>query len=252
MKKKTLNSYKRKIIVLGVLVFMSIGLISTGFAAWVMSTNPEKTETGNVSVGLIEDANLTINLNAAPEGGYNIAFEPLATDTTGRVRADSESAAEALSFTVTGTVSPAQYFGSLSYEFIIPQGVMDAYEKGYIELPKGATVTAGGGLVTLTQEELTATTVDEENAYQFSIVIEFKWGANFNGKNPGIYYDDDEAGKLVSDAECKKALEDLRGYVYGYYDELAAATDQAGRDAVIAAHVDDTLSFKLYITATTN
>lgn len=37
MAKLTRNSYKRKIILFGVIVFMSIALISTGFAAWVMS-----------------------------------------------------------------------------------------------------------------------------------------------------------------------------------------------------------------------
>lgn len=39
MAKLTKNSYKRKVILFGVLLFMSIALISTGFAAWIMSTN---------------------------------------------------------------------------------------------------------------------------------------------------------------------------------------------------------------------
>ena len=39
MARLTRNSYKRKIILFAVFVFISIALISTGFAAWVMSND---------------------------------------------------------------------------------------------------------------------------------------------------------------------------------------------------------------------
>ena len=251
MKKITLNSYKRKIVVFGVLVFMSIGLISTGFAAWVMSTNPEQTQTGNVNVGLIEDANLTITLDEIPSNGLNIAFEALASDTTGRIRAKKEGAVENLSFTVSGYVTPLEYFNKLYYEFIIPEGVKNAADEGYIKLPEGASTKQGSMLIEIPREELTATTVNSQEVLAFEIVIEFQWGDLFGGQNPGVYYDEDVEGKKVSDADCKKTVENLRAMIYGYYDELNAP-EVTDRDEIINEHVDDTLAFILYITATTN
>ena len=250
MRKITLNSYKRKIVVFGVLVFMSIGLISTGFAAWVMSTNPEQTQAGNVSVGLIEDANLTITLDEIPSNGLNIAFEALASDTTGRIRSKKDGAFENLSFTISGTVSPIEYFNKLYYEFIVPEGVKKAAEEGYIKLPNGASIKHGEMLVEIPREQLTPTTVGDKEVYAFEITIEFLWGDLFGGVNPGIYYDENEQGKLVSDSDCKETVENLRAMIYGYYDELNAP--EANRDAIINEHVDDTLTFVLYITATTN
>ena len=247
MRRITLNSYKRKIVVFGILVFMSIGLISTGFAAWVMSTNPEQSQGGNVSVGLIEDANLTIALDAAQEGGYNIAFEALASDTSGRIRAQADSLNESLKFTVSGVVGPAEFFGKLYYEFIIPEQFKKAVELGYIELPKGASYEKGTVQVEIPQEELEGTS----EGYKFEIEIEFKWGSTFGGQNPGVYYDEDEEGLKVSDADAKMHVENLRAAIYGYYDELNA--EGADRATIIAAHeADANVQFTLYITATTN
>ena len=50
MVKLTRNSYKRKIILFGVLIFASIALISTGFAAWIMSANASKDKDGNITL----------------------------------------------------------------------------------------------------------------------------------------------------------------------------------------------------------
>ena len=62
MAKLTRNSYKRKIILFGVFVFMSIALISTGFAAWVMSQNAKEEVSGNVNVSTMTDASVSIKI----------------------------------------------------------------------------------------------------------------------------------------------------------------------------------------------
>ena len=141
MARLTKNSYKRKIILFGVLVFMSIALISTGFAAWVMSTNATNDDAqGNVNVGVVKDASLTISEVAIISAKDSFSFEPLAEDTSGRVRYDDEEAkSENLTIKVKGKIAPIEYLGELTYELAIPESVKAAADAGYIVLPECAT-----------------------------------------------------------------------------------------------------------------
>ena len=86
MAKLTRNSYKRKIILFGVIVFMSIALISTGFAAWVMSQEKKQSTSGNVTVGAVTEGNIEVILD--PLTVKDFKFEPKESDKTGRVRND--------------------------------------------------------------------------------------------------------------------------------------------------------------------
>ena len=80
MAKLTRNSYKRKIILFGVIVFMSIALISTGFAAWVMSQEKKQSTSGNVTVGAVTEGNIEVTLD--PLTVKDFKFEPKESDTT--------------------------------------------------------------------------------------------------------------------------------------------------------------------------
>ena len=113
MAKLTKNSYKRKVILFGVLLFMSIALISTGFAAWIMSTNANYEDDGNVSVGTVTDG--SIKLTDVALSTDSIKFEPLEEDTTGRVRNDGTNF-ESLRIVVTGNVSPRDILGEFRIE----------------------------------------------------------------------------------------------------------------------------------------
>ena len=55
MAKLTKKSYKRKRVLMGLALFMSIALVSTGFAAWVISSSVEKEGEGHVSAGTVSD-----------------------------------------------------------------------------------------------------------------------------------------------------------------------------------------------------
>lgn len=245
MTKLTRNSYKRKVILFGVVLFVSIALISTGFAAWVMSTNAREETTGNVSVGQVTDSKLTITDLKIDKTSFE--FEPLSTDTTGRVRYDG-SKSESLKVKVTGTVKPTQYLGELKIYLVVPESVKKAADQGYIILPECATIneSTGGLEITLNEAE------KENGTYALNFEIEIKWGSKFGRVNPGTYYDEVEEGLAISDAEVKRALEDFRAVLYGYDTELNEATNQAGRDAVITAHADDAIKFKVIVTAKAN
>lgn len=114
--KLTRKSYKRNIIVFGIMIFMGVALVSTGFATWVLSQDTTVENTGNVEVGIVADESLTFadvkveqrdhtyanydteafDAWVASNGAYNeeekkvtgfdFMFEPLIGDGEGRVK----------------------------------------------------------------------------------------------------------------------------------------------------------------------
>ncbi|MCM1513962.1 MAG: hypothetical protein NC090_03135 [Anaeroplasma bactoclasticum] len=234
MAKLTRNSYKRKIIVFGLMVFMAIALVSTGFAAWIMSTNAKDEQNGNVTVGTVTDSSLKLTNVALSTS--SIMFEPKADDTTGRVRYDGVNA-ESLVITVTGKVSPKTVLGELTVELTMDEAVktalLAAETAGYIVLPDCAK---GAVKVTPTAVEGSDTEVE------FTYTIEFKWGSAFGGMNPGEYFDTEEAGLAKTDEEVKTMLKALRTTIYG----LAADVDDATLEAAEGP------SFKVVVSAKAN
>lgn len=240
MTRLTRNSYKRKIILFGIFIFVSIALISTGFAAWVMSSDAKYENVGNVEVGLVNDASLKIEITNKTElESFKFQFEPAAGDQTGRVRLDSDKPlTEQLEFTIVGKISNVEILADngLTIRMELPEGMQQAIDLGYIVAP---TCVAGDVPIT----------VDSEG--NFSYTLAFTWGTTFNNMNPSLYYDQDPAGLLISDADAKAALENLRACVYNYYTELTA--DGADRAAVILAHEEDELpTYKVTIVAKAN
>lgn len=249
MVKLTRNSYKRKIILFGVLIFASIALISTGFAAWIMSTNANKDTPGNVTVGQVTDSSLKIEDLTLSK--TTLMLEPKEEDNTGRVRNDGTNF-ESLETVVTAKISPTVYIKEVVVKFVVPEGVKKAAEEGYIILPEFACLEAEKETFENGKTYVLTSSDKGQAEYALSEKIEIKWGTKFGNQNPGVYYDDDPAGKLVPDATVKKTLEDFRALVYGYLDALNAAEDQAARDAVIKAHKNDTLAFKVIVEAHAN
>ena len=234
MAKLTRNSYKRKIIVFGLMVFMAIALVSTGFAAWIMSTNAKNEQDGNVTVGTVTDSSL--KLTDVVLSTSSIQFEPKADDTTGRVRYDGINA-ESLVITVTGKVSPKNVLGKLTVELTMDEAVktalLAAETAGYIVLPECAKSAV----------EVTPTAVAESDTeVEFSYTIEFKWGSVFGGVNPGEYFDENEDGLKKTDEEVKAMLKALRTTIYG----LASDVDDTTLDAATGP------SFKVVVSATAN
>ncbi|CCZ85039.1 unknown [Firmicutes bacterium CAG:631] len=210
MVKMTRKSYKRRKIILGVSLFSSVALVSTGFAAWVLASQAEAEKTGNITVGTVSDSSIKISNVQFKDGNDSFVFEPKEDDEAGRVRNDGENF-ENLSVTVTGEISPNTYVTSATIEMEVPEGITAAVGKNYLVLPDCAT---SAQTLTLNPKESPNETVST-----FEYTITFKWGEAFNGKNPGEYYDNDEAGKLVEDETMKTTLEDLRTCIYNSQEE---------------------------------
>lgn len=226
MAKLTRNSYKRKIILFGVIVFMSIALISTGFAAWVMSQEKKQSTSGNVTVGAVTEGNIEVILD--PLTVKDFKFEPKESDTTGRVRNDKTNF-ESLTVTVTGTIKNTQFLKEATIKMNVKDAVKQAETAGYIILPECANSEV---VLTLTESGT--------NEKKFSYEITFKWGSKFGNVNPGEYYDS---------AAFNPSEEELNGFEGTQEEKITAYI----KSVLNAFHtLMDTSTYEVVVTAKLN
>lgn len=229
MAKLTRNSYKRKIILFGVIVFMSIALISTGFAAWVMSQEKKESKTGNVTVGAVTEGNIKITLDELTVKDFK--FEPKENDKTGRVRNDGTNF-ESLTVTVTGTIENTKFLKELAIKMNVDAKVNRAAAENYIVLPECAKSE-----VVLKLGDLT---IVDENKSKFSYDITFKWGSKFGGENPGEYYD--SAAFNPSEEELSRfegtQEEKITAYIKSVLDAFHALMDTSTYEVVVTAKLN--------------
>lgn len=226
MAKLTRNSYKRKIILFGVIVFMSIALISTGFAAWVMSQEKKQSKSGNVTVGAVTEGNIEVILDELTVKDFK--FEPKESDTTGRVRNDKTNF-ESLTVTVTGTIKNTQFLKEATIKMNVQDKVNQAVTDGYIILPECANSEV---VLTLTESGT--------NEKKFSYDITFKWGSKFGGENPGEYYDsaafNPSEGELSSFEGTQE--EKITAYIKSVLDAFHALMDTSTYEVVVTAKLN--------------
>lgn len=226
MAKLTRNSYKRKIILFGVIVFMSIALISTGFAAWVMSQEKKQSTSGNVTVGAVTEGNIVVILD--PLTVKDFKFEPKESDTTGRVRNDGTNF-ESLTVTVTGTIKNTKFLKEATIKMNVKDAVKQAETAGYIILPECANSEV---VLTLTESGT--------NEKKFSYNITFKWGSKFGGENPGEYYD--SAAFNPSEEELSSfegtQEEKITAYIKSVLDAFHALMDTSTYEVVVTAKLN--------------
>lgn len=226
MAKLTRNSYKRKIILFGVIVFMSIALISTGFAAWVMSQEKKQSTSGNVTVGAVTEGNIEITLDELTVKDFK--FEPKKGDDTGRVRSDGTNF-ESLTVTVTGTIKNTQFLKEATIKMNVKDAVKQAETAGYIILPECAN-----------SEVVLTLTGSGTNEKKFSYDITFKWGSKFGGENPGEYYDsaafNPSEGELSSFEGTQE--EKITAYIKSVLDAFHALMDTSTYEVVVTAKLN--------------
>ena len=226
MAKLTRNSYKRKIILFGVIVFMSIALISTGFAACVMSQEKKQSTSGNVTVGAVTEGNIEVILDELTVKDFK--FEPKESDTTGRVRNDGTNF-ESLTVTVTGTIKNTQFLKEATIKMNVKDAVKQAETAGYIILPECANSEV---VLTLTESGT--------NEKKFSYNITFKWGSKFGGENPGEYYD--SAAFNPSEEELSSfegtQEEKITDYIKSVLDAFHTLMDTSTYEVVVTAKLN--------------
>ncbi len=230
MARITRKSYKRKKIVLGLCMFASVALISTGFAAWILSADANSEHDGNITVGMVSDG--TVEFGKVEYSADDFRFDADKNDDKGRLKYDSkfENDYERLTVTVSGYVTNADYLDKITVSMDVSDQVKNAADVDkYIELPECALDTVeldNTTIYTVTAEDVENDTysglAEGNKICIFSYDISFKWGEKFNNVNPGYYYDDpdtggafttDETGKkayTISNEEVKNVMDDVK------------------------------------------
>lgn len=277
MARLTLKSFRRKRIAMGLALFASTALVSTGFAAWIVSSTANEKGNGSVSMGQITDAALAITINNSENLG-KFSFGPLANDNRGIVKYDeNDGEAEALSITVSGQIDNAQYLNDLTIqmdEVVVgtqASRIAAAVDAGYIVAPDcfatPVKIISDGAITQVNGENSQmvnmpgVTFTASGNSATFSYTISFKWGAKFEGRNPGCYFDREDYNPTTQWTPIVKDQE--HPTTDGYYDDEAdPATELLGLWNVlhgtsyttIAEQLQDTTSttpgFKVSLTAT--
>lgn len=233
--KLTRRSYNRRIYTFGILAFLAVTLISTGFAAWVMSTNTSTEETGSAHVGVITDGQLSFVDNHEGKkvtfnGDNKFRFDADASDNQGEIKAQAGTGAtyENLSVEFSVTLTPETYVSGLRVKLELPDSFFAAAESGYIVLPdcavKESQSSQSTGVfieaaseTTLVQDEVSKIT--EGVNITFTYTMNFTWGEKFGNKNPGFYLDEavvegTDTPKYDYNAK-KNILVDFKKTIYG-------------------------------------
>lgn len=224
MRKLTRRAYNRKVLVFGISIFMSIAMISTGFAAWVLSSVTGVNDAAApVQVAVVTDNSITMTVEQWEEGewkGATLSFDAKTTDTEGRVKA-GEDANEVLTLPIDITITGAGTLSAASMRIDLPETIANAMgsAKQYLTLKKiGAytvksiTFAESGDVETATVNgskeietlKITKNTkkVDSNDVTVYSFIVpiatttgeqnmslEFGWGEYFAGMNPCEFYD---------------------------------------------------------------
>ena len=240
MPKLTRKTYTRKLIVVGGLVFASVALISTGFAAFIISNNARQEINSNVEIGTISTASLEFK-DVAIKDNKSFKFDGAEGDNQGRITTSSGSS-ENLSIEVTGKIENAQYLKNCTVKLNVPQGVVDAAEKGYIVLPSCAT----------TEVDVELAAISAGNVREFTCTIEFAWGEAFGGANPSLFFDSEtltdgegKAGREYTQEEVIETIADFRVTMFNI-------TESSDPDYYNTQDVQDNNIYKVVLTAYTN
>lgn len=234
MAKLTRKSYKRKKIAFAAVILGGVALVSSGFAAWVLSANATGDATGGVTVGEVKDASLEMTItrqeynfgtsewDSKPDlNGAKFCFEP---------RKDDEQGEPAAGQTQNRVFNDGTNFEQLEVRYVVV--VSSTNEKAFKQLnvkmeettadkkidtainPKNwvtapkcyATegITISSDTKTESDKEVnkfkcSQNTVGQETKYTWTIIFsdKFSWGTAFNELNPGNYFDEDPVGKNV-------------------------------------------------------
>lgn len=235
MKKVTRHAFSKKAIMITASLFVTLALITTGFAAWLISSGASGEGTGNITTATIDDARLGLTVVMA-EGKDFVCFGPQENDTVPDIRyrrpkEGEKDDKEVLIATVTGTIKNFDRLEKFNVTIKISDKALKAAgyewtetnegssksrtytydaEKAYIALPEYAVDTDGRLLPlpsdtskttapkTISATDSMFTAGANQNEKNFTFDVKFGWGEKFEGCNPGRYLDREIADHLPS------------------------------------------------------
>lgn len=232
MAKLTRKSYKRKKIAFAAVILGGVALVSSGFAAWVLSANATKNTTGVTTVGTVKDNSLSMSIELQYQN-------PVTKDWEKQTSTSEEIATGTFDFDPTyedvrkagqRVYNDGQLFERLTLRYVVTvssktndsfdklnvkmfetggENVNNAVKKNYVVAPD--CFTAADGVIIsadatndpkFTKNDKTTTDSNEDEkicTWTINYDVSFKWGTFFSadgksdGTNPGIFFDT-EAG----------------------------------------------------------
>lgn len=221
MAKLTRKSYKRKKIAFAAVILGGVALVSSGFAAWVLSQDKTANGGGAFTVGKVEDGSLEMEITSEllqkemesnnvkdkwvpgnpSDGSDKFVFDSQFNDKEGRVKCKvGTDEYEQLSIRYTAKItSETDSFDKLTInmdsntwvdqhvtneEIVAPE----CYKKDLIIDGTGTDVD--GSLRVSSTKDTSA----NKNVWTITATVSFKWGKKFDGLNPSVYYDKDYTG----------------------------------------------------------
>lgn len=233
MKKVTRHAFSKKAIMITASLFVTLALITTGFAAWLISSGASGEGTGNITTATIDDARLGLTV-AMAEGKDFVCFGPQADDKTPHImyeepKEGEKDDREVLTATVTGTINNYDRLKEFNITIKISDKALTAAGYTWTETNEGSlknrtyTYNAGNACISLPEyavdtdgrflplpSDTSKTTAPKtisagdsmftdgttENEKKFTFDVTFGWGEKFKGCNPGRYLDREEADHL--------------------------------------------------------
>lgn len=214
----------KKNLVMFTSVFASLAILSTGFAAWVVSGGETKEETiGDVVIDTVQDnrhkMTITVDDGEITHAGKIVFGRPeTQNNASAWLKSDASDSVEKLSTFFKVTVTNAAN-----------ANVADIFTVHTLEETTGAYATAAGaGYVgklpdvefvadaSETAEKVTKFTADSttEKSGVVYIRLKFSWGTHFGNTNPYIYYnakgiDDKVVGDTTAGDDAVKSLTEV-------------------------------------------
>lgn len=277
MKKVTRHAFSKKAIMITASLFVTLALITTGFAAWLISSGASDEGTGNITTATIDDARLGLTV-AMAEGKDFVCFGPQADDKVPHIMYDpskdgEKDDKEVLVATVTGTIKNYDRLEKFNITIKISDKALKAAGYEWTETNEGSlknrtyTYNAGNACISLPEyavdkdgrflplpSDTSKTTAPKtilatdsmftagatENEKKFTFDVTFGWCEKFEGCNPGKYLDGEVPGHVPSET-------------YTVDDKLKIMTELLSLFVDESGNVDaDNLKFVVTVEAVSN
>lgn len=218
-KKKT----RSKMIAASIAILSSAAVVSTGFAAWVISGGDSQTATGTITAETVSDTSHTLSAVTwdANKGVISFGAPENVNTTDGKFLNYTGSVTEKLVATGTFTVSNltsgwafATLFATsdLKVTEVVPTGKKAVYPTGgeYVcELPSyktGKVDTTKPGVYVEVGTDTTVGTETKTGNFKLSVV--FGWGSKTGTINPFTYYKDKD-NNATNRSEAKTVIDEV-------------------------------------------
>ncbi len=206
---------KRKLITMALSFLLTIGMVSAGFAAWVISAPTVKEATGTVSVDTVTDKRIKLTVIEDAEGKLPVVFGAKieGTDSNGWLSLTDDAKTEDLVSEFSFTIDNQQDLWNagvkkINIAFALNTDELSSYvTDNYITLPTfdEPAVSVNNNLTANGESNNKYFTINLENSSEkitVTVKYTFGWGQKFGSVNPYEYFSDKtDPNEKVSDIE---------------------------------------------------